>query len=112
MDLQFIRDRLTALRMEKGVSEAEMSRSLGHVKGYIQDITSGRRMMPMKEFLNICDYLGITPKEFFVVETSDCWRENQIRILTSYFRTLSNEALANMVFLIQSQKKNDENSSN
>ena len=48
MTLQFVRDRLTSLRMKKGISEAEMSRALGHSKGYMQAISSGRRMMPRR----------------------------------------------------------------
>ena len=42
-----------------------MSIDLGHSKGYIQSISSGRALPSMSEFLTICDYFGITPLEFF-----------------------------------------------
>ena len=65
MDESFIRKRMTALRMRKGVSEYKMSIDLGHSKSYIQSISSGRAFPSMSEFLYICEYLGISPREFF-----------------------------------------------
>lgn len=65
MDEAFIRQRITQLRIQKNVSEYKMSMDLGHSKGYIQSISSGRALPSMSEFLIICDYFGITPLEFF-----------------------------------------------
>lgn len=62
---QFIRERITSLRIQKGVSEYKMSVDLGHSKGYIQGISSGRALPSMTEFIYICDYLGVTPQQFF-----------------------------------------------
>lgn len=62
---QFIRDRIYELRTKKGISEYKMSYDLGHSKSYIQSISSGRALPSMTEFLYICEYFGITPKEFF-----------------------------------------------
>lgn len=67
---EFVRDRLTELRQNKGVSEYKMSLDLGHSKGYIQGITSGRALPSLSEFLYICEYLGISPADFFDEETS------------------------------------------
>ncbi len=66
-----IRNRLTQLRMKKGVSEYQMSLDLGHSKSYIQSISSGRALPSMSEFLVICDYLSISPQEFFSTETAN-----------------------------------------
>lgn len=68
MDEQFIRDRISALREAKGVSERKMSLDLGHSTSYIRSITSGRALPSMSEFLYLCNYLGVTPMEFFHVE--------------------------------------------
>lgn len=65
MDEKFIRDRLSRLREEKQVSERKMSLDLGHSTSYIRSITSGRSLPSMGEFLYICEYLNITPMEFF-----------------------------------------------
>ena len=65
MDPKFIRDRITQLRIQKGVSEYKMSYDLGHSRSYIYNISSGKSLPPLAEFLEICDYFGITPSQFF-----------------------------------------------
>ena len=65
MDENFIRKRITELRIQKNISEYKMSIDLGHSKGYIQSISSGRALPSMSEFLAICEYFDITPVEFF-----------------------------------------------
>ncbi|MBE6741413.1 MAG: helix-turn-helix transcriptional regulator [Ruminococcaceae bacterium] len=71
MDEDFIRQRITQLRIQKNVSEYKMSMDLGHSKGYIQSISSGRALPSMSEFLYICEYFGITPLEFFDTTNSE-----------------------------------------
>ena len=61
----FIRERITQLRLRKGVSEYQMSYDIGHSRGYIYNISSGKVLPPMKEFLAICDYFELTPQQFF-----------------------------------------------
>ena len=65
MTEQAFRERLTQIRIQKNISEYKMSLDLGHSKSYIQSISSGRAMPSMGEFLYICEYLGITPEQFF-----------------------------------------------
>jgi len=65
MDMAFVRQRITELRMKKGVSESKMSMDLGHSKSYIQNIASGKSAPSLQEFLYICEYLGVTPDAFF-----------------------------------------------
>ncbi len=61
----FVRERITQLRLKKGVSEYQMSYDLGHSRGYIYNISSGKALPPLKEFFAICDYFQITPQQFF-----------------------------------------------
>lgn len=68
---QFIRERISQLRIKKGVSEYKMSLDLGHSRSYIQSITSGRALPSLSEFLYICEYFNITPKEFFDEELNE-----------------------------------------
>ena len=63
--------RLTQLRMQKGVSARDMSLSLGQNHGYINSIESGKTFPTMTNFFYICEYLHITPKEFFDVDAND-----------------------------------------
>lgn len=65
MNDNFVRDRITQLRMRKGVSEYKMSYDLGHSRGYIYNISSGKSLPPLNELFAICDYFNITPSEFF-----------------------------------------------
>ena len=53
MDEEFIRNRITELRLKKGISEYQLSLELGQNRGYIQAISSGRALPSMKQFLNI-----------------------------------------------------------
>lgn len=61
----FVRERITRLRLQKGVSEYKMSYDLGHSRGYINNISSGKALPSMAEFFAICEYFEITPIEFF-----------------------------------------------
>ena len=71
MNEEFVRNRITQLRLQKGVSEYQMSYDLGHSRGYIYNISSGKSLPPLSEFFAICDYFGITPVEFFDEKTSN-----------------------------------------
>ena len=71
MDAKFIQDRISFLRTKKGISEYKMSLDLGHSKGYIQSISSGKSFPSVPELLYICEYLGVTPKEFFDEESNN-----------------------------------------
>lgn len=63
--------RLAELRTKKNASARDMSLSLGQSPGYINNIENGHNMPSMAVFFYICDYLGVTPAEFFEVENSD-----------------------------------------
>ena len=65
MEKKFIGDRITELRIKKNVSEYQMSLDLGKNKSYIQSISSGRSLPTMENFLEICEYLEVTPCQFF-----------------------------------------------
>ena len=62
---EFVKERITQLRLRKGVSEYQMSYDLGHSRGYVYNISSGKALPPLKEFFAICDYFEITPARFF-----------------------------------------------
>lgn len=68
---EFVRNRITQLRMQKGVSEYQMGYDLGHSRGYIYNISSGKSLPPLQELFAICDYFGLTPAEFFDDKTDN-----------------------------------------
>ena len=102
MAYEFIRERITALRLKKGVSEYKMSIDLGHSKGYIQSISSGRALPSLQEFLYICEYFEITPQEFFRSK-----EENTILInnIIKELRNMSDEDLELILNFIKRMKK-------
>jgi len=57
--------RLNTLRTHKGVSARDMSLSIGQNAGYINYIENGKSLPSMSGFFFICEYLGVTPGEFF-----------------------------------------------
>lgn len=60
MEMDFIRNRITELRIKKGVSEYQLSYDLGHSKNYIHNIVTGYSQPSVKELLYLIDTLGIT----------------------------------------------------
>ncbi len=64
-NIEWFRKRLTELRIQKGVSARDMSLSLGQSESYINKIENGHTLPSFTGFLYICDYFGLTPREFF-----------------------------------------------
>ena len=62
--------RLARLREMKGVSARDMSLSIGQNPGYINSIESGKALPSMAMFFCICEYLYISPAEFFALENN------------------------------------------
>lgn len=94
MNELFVRNRITELRIKKGVSEYKMSLDLGHSKSYVQSISSGKALPSFSEFLYICEYLGVTPKEFF---DTDIAEPQLIRKLKRLAQQLSSEDVAVLI---------------
>lgn len=63
--IDFVRTRITELRIKKDVSEHRMSLDLDKNGSYIRGITSGASMPSVKELFNIILYFNMTPAEFF-----------------------------------------------
>ena len=98
---EFIK-RLVQLRENKDVSAREMSLSLGQSPGYINNIENGVNLPSLKLFFYICDYLGVTPKEFFDTETLNPTKANA---LLEAAKGLSNEQLDNLIAIAKGLKK-------
>lgn len=63
--IEFFYKRLTQLRLQKGVSARDMSLSLGQSESYINKIENRHTLPSFTGFLYICEYLNVTPQEFF-----------------------------------------------
>ena len=58
-------ERLSFLRESKQVSAREMSLAIGQNESYINRIENQKAFPSMQCFFYICDYLHISPKDFF-----------------------------------------------
>ena len=89
--------RLAKLRNQKGVSAREMSLAIGQNPSYINNIESGKALPSMSGFFFICEYLGITPQEFF---DTDSAAPEELRILTDKLKRLDPEQIKNITKLV------------
>lgn len=101
LNKQEFSERLSTLRINKGVSARDMSLSIGQSAGYINNIENGVNYPSMQVFFYICEYLGITPLEFFDTETVN---PNKVSELIEATKGLSNEQLNNLISLARGLK--------
>ena len=78
--------RLTELRIKHGVSARDMSLSIGQNASYINNIENGKSLPSMTVFFYICEYLNISPQEFFSYKNPNPEKtkqlENDLNLLT------------------------------
>ena len=82
--------RLAKLRTKKGVSSREMSLSIGQNTGYISNIECGKALPSMSVFFFMCEYLQISPSDFFDVENDN---PEKLRQLIMDLKKLDDEQL-------------------
>ena len=99
---KYIRERITSLRLKKNVSESRMSLDLGHSNSYIRNITSGKALPSLGEFLYICEYLGVTPLEFFSADIENAVLANKLYSLS---KGMSDEDLQALIDIAERIKK-------
>lgn len=90
--------RISQLREKKGVSARDMSLSIGQNAGYINSIENGKSMPSMSVFLGICDYLGITPAEFFDLDSN---APERLRDMISNLKQLDDEAFTGVETIVR-----------
>ncbi len=90
--------RLSLLRTQMNISARDMSLSLGQNPGYINSIENRKSLPSMSVFFYICEYLGITPAEFFEAEIKS---PEKIRNITENLASLDDESLDCIALLIE-----------
>lgn len=71
-------ERLSKLRALKGVSAREMSLDIGQNESYINRIENKSSFPSMQGFFYICEYLQVSPAEFFSDDNPDPKELNDI----------------------------------
>lgn len=98
MTEEYFKLRIAKLRTEKSVSARDMSLSLGQNAGYINNIETGKALPSMAMFFAICDYLDITPMEFFD-ESSE--QPEELRRLMENMKKLNKQQLKNISEIVE-----------
>ena len=96
--------RLSKLRTKKGVSARDMSLSIGQNAGYINNIETGKSLPSMSGFFFICEYLNITPQEFFDVDSE---QPKELRALISNLKRLEPQQFYNIAAIVEGLVKNN-----
>ena len=78
LDYEQFGDRLAALRIKSGISARDLSLSIGQNSHYINHIENHYSYPSMQSFFYICEYLNITPREFFDLDFDD---PNHLKLL-------------------------------
>ena len=89
---------LARLREKKGVSARDMSLSIGQNPGYINNIETGKSKPSLEGIFLICEYLGVTPYEFFDVESSNPSRLDSI---INDMKKLTDQQLETIAMLVR-----------
>lgn len=102
MDEAFISQRLGRLRTQMRVSAREMSISIGQANNYISNIENGKSMPSIQGLFYICDYLKISPSDFFDEGNTNPVLLNQI---IEQLKLLNENCLESILVLLQEYTK-------
>ena len=94
--------RLAQLRNKKGVSARDMSLSIGQNHAYINNIASGKALPSMALFFYICDYLNITPAEFFDLDSKN---PEKLQSLIEDLKKLNDKQLESIAEIVKGLAK-------
>ncbi len=94
----YLAKRLAELRTNANVSARDMSLSIGQSESYINKIENGKSFPSMQTFFYICDFLKITPKEFFDTDVTD---PNAVKQANAYLEKLNSDELENIMNLVK-----------
>ncbi|WP_347565127.1 helix-turn-helix transcriptional regulator [Pseudoflavonifractor sp. 60] len=90
------------LSQDEQISARDMSLSIGQSEGYISSIENGHNYPSMEAFFYICDFLKITPVEFFDTQQKDPRRVNR---LLEAARGLDSEQLDHLIAIARDLKR-------
>ena len=95
---QFFKKRLAELRKQKGVPARDMSLTVGQNVNYVNHIELGKTFPSMTGFFALCDYLGITPRDFFDAGTE---HPAKLNALIENLKKLDDESLDDISSVVE-----------
>lgn len=100
------RERVTELRLDKGMNEVQMSLELRNSRNYIHNIASGAILPSMGQFFKLCSYLELEPEEFFDPALAHPSKAKQILRL---LENLNDETQEDVKRIIEKLSKSEQN---
>ena len=91
-------ERIAKLRADKGLSARNMSLSMGQGKQYINNLESRNSKPSLDGVFLICEYLNITPSEFFDTENP---YPSELATILEDLKKLSPEHIQNISSIIK-----------
>ena len=98
----FIGERVTTLRLAKGISEYSLSKNIGKCNNYINKVSSGTITPTIPTLSLICDFFGITLSQFFQDEST--YVSPVAAQVASRLPALNEEQLQSLLVIIQSME--------
>lgn len=98
---RFFAERLNSLRTQQNVSAREMSLDIGQNESYINRIENGKAFPSMQAFFYICEYLNITPKEFWDVDNQAPQKIDEINTHLEKLNSKQVDAILNLIKIIR-----------
>ena len=94
MDIhEYIRNRITELRLNRSITESQLSKDLGHARSYLSNMNRENTIPSIQSIVDICDYFDITVSEFFagfVSKINDAKSPVQLDIIRELLEKTSN----------------------
>ena len=90
-----IGEKLKLIRISQGISQDEVAKYLSSTPQKVSSFETGRTRIALDVFVQLCDYYGITPNQFFDYPIERFSREETV--LLSLFRELNEEGREKMI---------------
>ena len=102
--MKWVAKRIEDLRDFKGVSAREMSRRIDREETYIRQVETGKITPSISTISMVCQYLGITLKDFFDTEVQNPESLNNLIELLKPLGKREIESITSIVELIAEKK--------
>ena len=105
MDQEWFAWRLFNLRIAKNISARDMSLSLGQSESYINKIENQKALPSMNMFFYMCEFLGVTPSEFFDEDLEKSKKINDLNGALQKLSPVQLDALKNLIDAFDKNKR-------
>ncbi len=101
MDYVRFRTRLKDILKQKGMRMNEAAYAIEKKHGYISAVIRDEQNMNVRDFLNLCDAIGVSPQDFFNEEVED---PSAVYELILEARNLNGKQIKSMLEMVRNLK--------